>query len=176
MTEEPLDRWTLVKDGAVAIDHGDDVGRTLDERSKAAFILAKGLLRAVARGPLPSFTQLSVDGRDETRRAPLHDVVVRSGFHRLHGRTFADRPGENDERNVQSFLMKEVQGLNGAEVRKRIVGDDEIPRLLIEQTAHLLGSLHSCGGGLVAAARQLSNEEFSVILRVFDDERAKSAP
>ena len=158
IAEKSIDGWTGVANRGLVIDDRDDVRRILDERSKAPLILLERSLRAAPRRSLSRLAQLALNRRQQSRRATLHDVVVCSGYHRLHRRLFTDRSGQNDERNVEPFLMQHRQRSRRVELRHRIVGDDEIPFLLVELPAHFFGGLHARGHRLVSSAPELADQ------------------
>ena len=175
VAEEALHRGALIENVASGIDHRGDVGGVLDERAETALVLAQCLLRLPPRGALARFAQLALDGRDQPRRVALHDVVVRAGLHRLHRHFLADGAGEDDERDVQLFLAYHRQRLQGVEARQRVVGDDQVPRLLVEQAAHLLARLHAEHQRVVAGAVEVADQQLRVVFGVLDQQRAQTA-
>ena len=62
----------------------------------------------------------------QTHEPVLEQVVTRSKPHGLHRRVLADRSRNDDERDVQPALAQELQRPQAAELRHRIVRDDQV--------------------------------------------------
>ena len=72
--------------------------------------------------------QLTVDRGRQPRQIVLQDVIVRARAHRLDRCILADRSRHDDERTVELARLQGSQGLARAEMRHRVVADDDIPR------------------------------------------------
>ena len=63
----------------------------------------------------------------KSRETCLEDVVVRSRAHRIRGRLFTDRTGDDDERQVAPRQMDELERPERAEFGHRPVADHDVP-------------------------------------------------
>jgi hypothetical protein len=83
----------------------------------------------------------------------------------------ADPAAHDDERQVHEALgPQQVERREGVEGRHVVVGDDEVPRLVLEGGLHLPGGVDPPGGRLVAAASELPEEQQGVVLRVLHEQ------
>ncbi|HEX7832245.1 MAG TPA: hypothetical protein VF787_21490 [Thermoanaerobaculia bacterium] len=65
----------------------------------------------------------------------LHHIVARSLSHQLDRQLVSDRRRDDDERNVASAGANDPQGRRRVETREAIVGDDDVPRPVVERAA-----------------------------------------
>src|ERR1041385_1309560 len=73
---------------------------------------------------------LAFDRRGESCHVVLQKDVVRARLHGVDRRTLANRPGDDDERNVESSLLYERESVEGGEPWHRIVRKYDVPFLI----------------------------------------------
>jgi len=74
-------------------------------------------------------------------------------------------------KEVASRLQK--QGL--IRIRHRVIGDNQVPRALRKRVGQARSRVDAAGGRCVAASLKLPENERRVLVRVFDEEHAKSS-
>jgi hypothetical protein len=108
--------------------------------------------------------ELTLHRGDKPRQVPFGEVVVRPGLHRLHGDLFADDAGNENERHIARPPGCQREGGGAAEVRHRIVRDDQIPRVLVERRRHRVGGVDSLVRDLPLATPQRLHEQHGVVV------------
>jgi hypothetical protein len=131
------------------------------------------LVGEVPLAPHRGVSQLALDRRRQPREVALDDVVLGAGPHRRHGRLFADRARDEDERHVEVAVANQVQRLGAAEPRHGVVGDHDVPLRLIELAAQAVGGLDPNREDVITGAGQLSGDQYRVVLPVFDLQQAQ---
>jgi len=151
-------------------EHLRDVSRELPEQllAVAQRRLGQAMLLAHRR-----FAQLPLNGRNQAGELALDDVVVRPGLHRLHRRVLADVSGDDDERQVARALLHDFQRAQPRESGHAVVGNDDVPRRLIERREHLLLGLDARVLHFVAAAPQFRQQQQHVVFAVLDEQHAQ---
>ena len=131
------------------------------------------VLRQAPGSPHLRLAQLALDRRPEPGEIALDDVVVGPGAHRLDRHLLADRPRDDQKRQVEPACPQHLERPRGAEERHVVVGDDHVPGRALERPPHGLGGLDPGHGGLEALARQVPGDQLGVVGRVLDDQHAQ---
>ena len=105
--------------------------------------------------------QLAVDGRNQPVEIVLDDVIVGAVLHRLDGDLLADRARHENERHFEAAVAHHRQRRRAAEAGHRVIGDHEIPVVLVERVAQRLGMIDARVVGLVPALTQILNQRAS---------------
>ena len=106
-------------------------------------------------------------------RRPVFEQVIRGAIaHRLHGHIFAHRAGNQDEGDVPPACPQQFQGPQPAEVRHRIVGQNDLRRVLQCGQKVRLG-LHARPLGIKTGAAQLAHQQVRVIRVVLDNQQSQ---
>ncbi len=119
-----------------------------------------------ARG---GFAHLALDRSGQSREVALEDVVLRSCFQCGHGDRFADRPRDEDKRNVFARGLKVGKRRHSAVFRKRVVRNHDVPRSLLERSFEGFLRRHRSPDGVESPASQLADDELGVVSRIFDE-------
>ena len=134
--------------------------------------LARPLLRAALGVAALSLAKLALHRGDEPGEPSFEDEIARSRLERVDGRLLADRPGDEDDRQVNPPLLDEGEDARGVEARHRVIRDDEVPGLALQRIDHRLARVHPLELGLEAAPPKFAVDEQGVVFGVFDQEHA----
>ena len=88
------------------------------------------------------------------------------GFH--HG-LLAHHSGKDNQGNIQTALLQQMQRLQGAKRRQDIIGKDDV-RLELELLTVFLFGVHAHAPGIHAGAVQSPRHQVEVRRFVFDDQ------
>ena len=123
--------------------------------------------------PLARLGQLALHRGNQPSQVAFHDVVPRAVLHRGHRDFLADGAGHDDEGQVESFLIQQLQRGQGIELRHGEIGHDQVPGLLVESGAHGGGSIDPFKRRLISSAPQLMQQQLRVLFGVLDDQDAE---
>ena len=126
------------------------------------------LIGEMTLAPDRRFAQFPLHGRRQPLEVVLHDVVVRAGTHRRDRGIFADRAGDEYEREIGVLLAHDREGLVSAEALHRVVGDDEVPLGVGEGAAQRIGAFDMACEHVVPGARECVLDQGRIIVRVLD--------
>jgi hypothetical protein len=125
------------------------------------------------RRAFSALTQLALDRGGEAPELVLEDVVTRAGTHRIRGRFFPDRPGDDDERNVPPRLSEKLERPHGAESGHRPVTENDVPGAPFEGRLHRLGVLDPLDLEWSVQGAKCLDDQLRVTRRVFGHENAQ---
>ena len=134
-----------------------------------------GVKLLVCLAALPAnlrFVQLAVHGWKQPVHFVFEKKVMSPPSHNAHRDLFSHGTRDDDEWNIQLCLSKYGQGGGRAELRKPIVGDDQVPGAALEGGSHLFFGFDPFGFDLVARPLEKTQNDRRVILRVFDLQEA----
>ena len=94
-----------------------------------------------------------------------------TGPHRGNRDVLADRARDENERHIDPLALQKFQRVQPAEAGHDVIGDDDIPRHLLQRSVERLRRIHARRQRGVAATPQLAQNQFVIVLRVFDDQR-----
>ncbi len=130
------------------------------------------LLQSLPLLALFRFPELPLHGGNQTAEVGLHQVVLRTNFQRGDRRIFPNGAGDKNERNIQSFVADELQGIGAAEVGHAVIGDDDVPHF-IERLEQAVRRIDAFVEDVVAALSQDANLQFRVVFRIFNKKNAE---
>jgi len=81
-------------------------------------------------------------------------------------------PGDAECRNVQAELADQGQRFGAAEGGQLVICDDDVPGVLIERAPHFGSVENSPDAGRKTTPLEMTNNQLTVILAVFDHENA----
>jgi hypothetical protein len=87
---------------------------------------AKRLFGLLAVGAVAGFAQRALHGGHEPRQSRLHNIIRGSDFNRLDRHFFAERPGNEDERQIGAGLDRKLQCGKAVEGRKFVIRENEV--------------------------------------------------
>ena len=154
------------------VQRGGQLAAGLGQERRAAGQVADGLDGLAALLPDLGLAQLAGDRRRQAGETVLEDVVVGPGPHRLDRRLLADGPRDDDEGEIHSPLLHDLQGRQAAEAGHPVVGDDGVPAAPGQGLAHPLGGVDPLVLQGQARGAQLLGDQLGVVGGIVDDEEA----
>ncbi len=140
------------------------------ERLQPAVGIPQGLLRSAAIGPLETVVQGAGYNRRKALEPFLHHVIGGARFEALDGALLAERPGDEDERDLQAALPQQTKRAQPVEIRKIIVGEDQLETRAIQRGLEFLPGLHLLPVTIVAGGLELPYFELGVEGVVFENQ------
>jgi len=116
------------------------------------------------------FLEFTGDGGAQARQTAFHQIILGPRFHGFGRQRFVDASRHEKERNIKTIFFDEIERLEAAEMRKILVGDDDVPMLFGERNFHVGTARHPLENGVVAAPPQSVQQELGIVFRIFDDE------
>jgi hypothetical protein len=176
ISRDPLARAIQRGETALEVEREHDVARVLEQLAVPLLARELRLFRAPPLQAMLRLAQLAVHDGQQPRELALHDEVAGAGAHQLDGAILGNLAGDDDEGDVAAAGLERPQGLEAAEPRQVVIGDDEIPALAAERGFHGVGRLDAEDLRVVASAPELPLERRDVGLRVLDEEHPHGAP
>src|ERR1700761_3364395 len=105
---------------------------------------AKRLLCLLAFGALLSFADRALHGGYEPRQSRLHNIIRGPDLDRLDRDLFAERPGNENERQIGAGSQRELQRRKAIEGRKLVIGENEVDSSVLK-TGDELGTRLNAG-------------------------------
>jgi hypothetical protein len=130
----------------------------------------KGLLGSATFPANFGFAQLPAHGRAEAREVVLHHVIVGAGFHGGDGGIVSDVAGNDNEGQVEAAVLDQGEGGQAVEMRHDVVGNHQVPGLLIQGRAHGFAGFDAMADRVIAAALQFYFQQGGIIFRILNDE------
>ena len=124
LSQALVDQQKSPLDGNVG--HAD--GSLIEGRGKALLREQQFCLRLEALPATLGVGKLTLDSRQQALQMAFEHIVMGPGSHRVHGRNFVNRAGNDDERNIQPGRLHEGQRIARTEAGQGIVGDHQVPR------------------------------------------------
>jgi membrane-bound lytic murein transglycosylase len=93
---------------------------------------------------------------------------MRAGFHRVHRDVLAGAARNQDERQVEFFVLQQLQRRKRAETRHCVARNDQVPGLSRKRRFHRLERFNALVGWVDACAAQRQHHQLGVIRRVVD--------
>src|SRR5256885_7438215 len=140
------------------------------ERLQSVVGVSQCLLRCAATGPLKAVVQRAGDNRRKALEPLLHHVIGSTRFEALDGAFLSERARDEDKRDFQSTLPQQAQCAQAVEVRKIVVGEDQLELRAIQSSLELLPSLHLLPVAIVAGGLKLPYFEFSIESVIFENQ------
>jgi len=128
-----------------------------------------GLGLAVGRAAR-GLRQLALERRPEPPQVLLHHVVVGAGLHRGDRGLLADRPRDEDERDVHAGVAELGQRVEPAEARHAEVGNHRVPGAFEQRLAQRRQVLHAPAFRGEAGLAELPHGQPEVVLGILDRE------
>ena len=95
---------------------------------------------------------------------------MRPGAHRGDGRVLADRTRHEDEWQAGVLLPDDLERVQSAEPRHRVIGNHNIPSLPGERLLQSRRGFHALVDRIVSTLPQLADQQERIVLRVLDDQ------
>ena len=155
------------------VHQADQVARMFGDQAVLLLGVAQGNfgVGAIAFGPL--FPKGVSNRRRQPAQAGLEDVVVRPLLNAAHRDFLRMRSGDEDERHLRLAFLEQLQRLDGAEFRQRVVGQDRVRLETVQLAEELIARLHPARVAAHSAAFQLVFDQFRVGKRVLDQENVQ---
>src|SRR5215204_4446935 len=93
----------------------------------------------------------------------LEDVIGRARFKRSNREFFAQRARYKHERNIRTFLPREMQGGQAVKSRKAMVGKNQVGLLSADFFEELFACLNTSEGELQSALAQFLFDQHCVL-------------
>jgi hypothetical protein len=170
-TEHVLHPLVHVSRRSRLVEGPDSLLCGLDDRAIAGFTRAKRALRLMVPATDHGLTQLAIDDRNQPGQPALDEKIVSPCFERLDRDVLTDGSRDDDEWQVETALVKNLESLPGRKRGHRVVGDDEVPLLVAKRGAHRLCGFHTLPGEIVTGTHEGADEESLVVLRVLDEQK-----
>ena len=148
--------------------HG--VGRIFPEQAITLFAFAQGVFSAPAGGANDRLAQLALHRRGQAREIALHQIIVRAGLHRRHRDVFANSSGNDNERQVESAVLGDLERRRRAETRHVVIRENDVPCFVRQCGAQRFGRFHPLKRRLIAGLLERADQNAGIKLRVFDDQ------
>src|SRR5438876_5905047 len=132
------------------------------KRLQPAVGVPQRLLRGAAIGPLKAVVQGAGDDRRKALEPFLHHVIGGARFEALDGAFLSERAGDEDEGDFQSALPQQPKRAQPVEIRKIVVGEDQLEFRAIQRSLEFLPGLHLLPVAFVAGGLQLPYFELGV--------------
>jgi hypothetical protein len=158
---------------AARVDHPDPLLRGLDDAAVLELAFAQCVDRTPALAANGGITHAAFDRRDQAREPTFDQEVLCSALQGGDRRLFTDGARDDDHGDLEVRFFDDRQRVERGEHRHRVVGDDHIPRLLVERRPKEIGRIDALRDQVIAGAAQLSREQLRVVIGVFDHQDAQ---
>ena len=175
VAEEDLRLVVDEGDGPVRAHDHHPVRRRLEQGPEALLSDLDPLLRLLSFVAKVLLAQLALHRGEQTRHPLLREKVVRAGAQDLDRVVLVERPREDDEGDVGAFCARDRERRQGVELRHPAVGDDHVPRAVLQGRPHGVARLDALEGDPVSAPIELPQQEARVVLRVLDHQQAQGS-
>ncbi len=123
-----IPRAQVEKPSAPPLGHPENLVDRLDHLAKALLAIAQSLCRPLAAPEQTMLLHGVIHRRTQPRHAILEQVVGRAMPHRSHRHVLADAARHDDERNLPSALLQQLQGAQAVEIRQFEIRQDDVDR------------------------------------------------
>ena len=128
--------------------------------------------RDAAFGAVFRFAHFALDGGNQPVEPVFGKVIMGAGAHRGNGGFFFDHARNDDERQIESDILHQLQRRIGAEVGHAMIGQHGMPRMCKQRVARGVGTFHALIVERIAGASETTHEEQRIVLGVFNDQYA----
>lgn len=155
------------------IGHPKHLGDTLRQLAETLFAQTQIFLRLLMFPTCGGFAHTQLDTGYQSLQLTFHDEIMGAGLHGRYRQIFADGAGYDDEGQVDPVFLQQGQCDRRTETGHGIVGKDDVPSALGQCGRHRLGGLYLGVNGIITAAPQLAQQQFRVVLRIFQQQYAE---